>query len=108
VSTETSKATQTWWRVSTYFDMGKIEAHEVVKETGKFVTYLKPSGYEGEDMPRREGKDTEYYTWLPTEASAVAYAREILTKLRDNFRVRLASAETALSTFNAAHPIVTD
>jgi hypothetical protein len=96
---QTKGETQTWWRVSTYFDMGKIEACEVVRETTAFVTYL------DRGTERREGKDTEYYKWLPTEIEAIAYARALLMRRRDRFLAQFDSATAALAAFNEAHPL---
>jgi hypothetical protein len=102
---DTQQKTQTWWwRVSTYFDRGKIEALEVVRETAAFVIYLDVRGC----CVRREGKDTEYYKWLPSEAEAVSHARTLLTSLRDRINDQLASAETALAAFNEGHPLTTE
>lgn len=104
MATDTKQETQTWWRVSTYFDMGKIEALEVVRETTAFVIYFDTRGR----CERREGKDTEYYRWLPTEEAAVFHARALLTARRDRLSAQLATAEIALAAFNEAHPLPVD
>jgi hypothetical protein len=102
----TERETQTWWRVSVRYDLGKVEAKRVLKETGKFVTYV--DEWAGGSVERREGKDTEFCRWLPSEAEAVAYARTLLTNARDRLRVQLANAEAALAAFNEAHPVPTE
>lgn len=102
MATEKSGGTQTWYRVSRYFDLGEIEAREIDRSTSKFVMYT-AQGFRGKEE-RREGRITEHYVWLPTEAEAVEYARDLLTRKRDTLRSQLEKAETALAAFNAAHP----
>lgn len=96
---------QMWYRVSTYFDMGKIVPREVVKVTDKTVTFLHPHHRAGQPaLERRENRDAEYHAWRPSEWEAVAFARDLLTRRRDNLSSRLREAESALAAFNALHP----
>lgn len=98
-----STETKTWYRVSAYYDLGKIEAKEIHKDTAQFV-FFTVDGWKGPEE-RREGKDTEHCRWLPSEAEAVLHARSLPTGRCDNLRARLDAAEAALAAFNAAHPL---
>jgi hypothetical protein len=103
MSNETNKETQTWWRVGAYFDLGKIIAREIHRDTAQFVFFM-AEGWKGPEE-RREGKDTEHYKWLKNEADAVRHARYLLTNRCDGLRARLEFAEAELAAFNEAHPL---
>jgi hypothetical protein len=111
MSTETSKATtQTWYRVSTTYFFGRIEAREVVKVTEKTVTYLSPRfDWKNNPLPpeeRRENRQTVDSAWFPTETEAVECVRGLLTAKVASTQVAAGRAALALADFTAAHPEV--